>query len=58
MPVLDDLVNDLIALIPKDGSRITNERIRSALEQEAEEPLSDALLEEVKNRVVAVGEAE
>jgi type I restriction enzyme M protein len=58
MPVLADLVNDLIALIPADGSRITNEEIRSALEKEAEEPISDALLEDVKSRVVAMGDAE
>jgi hypothetical protein len=37
MPVLADLVNDLIALIPEDGSRITNDQIRVALEQEAAE---------------------
>ena len=35
MPVLADLVNDLIALIPDDGSRITNDEIRAALEREA-----------------------
>jgi type I restriction enzyme M protein len=58
MPVLADLVNDLIALIPEDGSRISNDQIRKALEQEAEEPLSDDVLEEVKNRVVAIGAAE
>jgi hypothetical protein len=55
MPVLADLVNDLIALIPEDGSRITNDQIRVALEQEAGEPFSDALLKEVKDRVVAMG---
>lgn len=58
MPVLADLVNDLIALIPADGSRITNDEIRAALEREAEEPISDALLEDVKSRVVAMGDAE
>ena len=58
MPVLADLVNDLIALIPEDGSRITNDQIRVALEQEAGEPLSDALLKDVKDRVVAMGAAE
>ncbi|QPN64047.1 hypothetical protein [Synechococcus sp. CBW1004] len=57
MPVLADLVNDLIALIPEDGSRISNDQIRKALEQEAGEPLSDDVLEEVKNRVVAMGDA-
>jgi hypothetical protein len=58
MPVLADLVNDLIALIPEDGSRISNDQIRAALEQEAGESLNDDVLEEVKNRVVAMGEAE
>ena len=58
MPVLADLVNDLIALIPEDGSRITNDQIRVALEQEAGEPLSDALLKDVKDRVVAMRAAE
>lgn len=58
MPVLADLVNDLIALIPADGSRITNDEIRAAFEREAEEPISDALLEDVKSRVVAMGDAE
>jgi type I restriction enzyme M protein len=57
MTVLADLVNDLIALIPADGSRITNDEIRAALEREAEEPISDALLEDVKSRVVAMGDA-
>jgi type I restriction enzyme M protein len=58
MPVLADLVNDLIALIPEDGSRISNDQIRAALEEEAGEPLSDDVLEEVKNQVVATGDAE
>ncbi|MFN9618852.1 MAG: N-6 DNA methylase [Synechococcaceae cyanobacterium] len=58
MPNLADLVNDLIPLIPEDGSRITNEQIRAALEAEAGEPLTDALLEEVKKQVVAMGDAE
>ena len=58
MPVLADLVNDLIALIPEDGSRISNDQIRMALEREAGEPLSDEVLEAVKNRVVAIGAAE
>ena len=31
----NDLVNELIALIPEDGSRITNDEIRAALEREA-----------------------
>jgi hypothetical protein len=58
MPVLADLTDALIALIPEDGSRITNDQIRAALEQEAGEPLSDAELKEIKNLVVVMGAAE
>ena len=58
MPRRDDLTDALITLIPEDGSRISNDQIRAALEQEAGEPLSDDVLEEVKNRVVAMGDAE
>ena len=58
MPVLADLVNDLIALIPEDGSRITNDEIRAALESEAGEPIGEAELKELKNQVVAMGFAE
>jgi hypothetical protein len=58
MPVLADLTDALIALIPEDGSRITNDQIRVALEQEVSEPLSDAELKEIKNLVVAMGVAE
>jgi type I restriction enzyme M protein len=58
MPDLADLVNDLIALIPEDGSRITNDEIRTALENEAGEPISDEDLKELKSQVVALGAAE
>ena len=58
MPDLADLTDALIALIPEDGSRITNDQIRAALEQEAGEPLSDAELKEIKNLVVVMGAAE
>jgi hypothetical protein len=58
MPVLADLVNDLIALIPEDGRRITNDEIRTALEREAGEPISDEQLREIKSQVVALGAAE
>lgn len=58
MPVLADLVNDLIALIPEDGSRITNDEIRAALESEAGEPIGEAELKELKSQVVAMGFAE
>ena len=58
MASLTDLANDLIALIPEDGSRISNDQIRSALEAEAGEPISDAELKELKTRLVAMGAAE
>jgi AMMECR1 domain-containing protein len=51
-------VNDLIALIPEDGSRISKDQIRAALEQEAGEPLSDAELKQLKSQVMAMGFAE
>ena len=58
MASLTDLANDLIALIPEDGSRISNDQIRTALEAEAGEPISDAELKELKTRLVAMGAAE
>ena len=58
MPVLADLTDALIALIPEDGSRISNDQIRAALEQEAGEPISDETLKEIKALVVAMGAAE
>ena len=58
MPSREDLTDALIALIPEDGSRITNDQIRTALEQEAGEPISDAELKEIKSLVVAMGAAE
>ena len=58
MPLRTDLSDALIALIPEDGSRITNEQIRTALEQEAGEPISDGELKEIKSLVVAMGAAE
>ena len=58
MPLSTDLTDALIAPIPEDGSRISNGEIKSALEQEVGEPLSDAQVEEAKNLVVAMGAAE
>jgi len=58
MPILADLINDLIALIPEDGSRITNDEIRAALEREAGEPIGDEQLKQIKSQVVALGAAE
>ena len=45
---LNDLVNDLIPLIPEDGTRITNEAIRTALQSVADEPIGDTDLKEIK----------
>jgi type I restriction enzyme M protein len=58
MPDLADLVNDLIALIPEDGSRITNAQLKADLEREVGEPISDTKLDEAKNLAVAIGTAE
>jgi type I restriction enzyme M protein len=58
MPTRTDLTDALIALIPEDGSRITNEEIRTALESEAGEPISDEELKELKALVVSMGAAE
>lgn len=58
MPVRTDLTDALIALIPEDGSRITNAEIKAALEQELGEPISDEDLKEVKDHVVAMGVAQ
>jgi type I restriction enzyme M protein len=58
MPTRTDLTDALIALIPEDGSRITNEQIRTALVQDAGEPISDEELKELKALVVAMGAAE
>ena len=58
MPSRDDLTDALIALIPEDGSRISNDQIRAALEQEAGEAISDEELKELKALVVGMGAAE
>ena len=58
MPTSTELTDALIALIPEDGSRITNGEIRAALEREAGEPISDGDLKEIKALVVTMGAAE
>ena len=58
MPTRTELTDALIALIPEDGSRMTNAEIKASLESEVGEPISDGELEEVKNLVVAMGAAE
>ena len=58
MPTRTELTDALIALIPEDGSRMTNAEIKASLEGEVGEPISDGELEEVKNLLVAMGAAE
>ena len=58
MPNLSDLINDLIPLIPEDGSRISNAEIEAALEKEAGEPIGEAEMKEIKRQAVAMGLAE
>ncbi|MFN7227994.1 MAG: N-6 DNA methylase, partial [Synechococcaceae cyanobacterium] len=58
MPVREDLTDALIALIPEDGSRISNGEIRAELEKRLGEPIADQELEEAKTLVVAMGAAE
>ena len=58
MPARTDLTDALIALIPEDGSRISNSEIQAALQLEAGEPISEAELKEIKALVVAMGAAE
>ncbi|MEB3184374.1 MAG: type I restriction-modification system subunit M N-terminal domain-containing protein, partial [Cyanobacteriota bacterium] len=58
MPVREDLTDALIALIPEDGSRISNGEIRAELEKRLGEPIADQELEEAKTLVVAMDVAE
>ena len=58
MPDRNDLTDALIALIPEDGSKISNDAIKAALELEVGESLSNVQVEEAKNLVVAMGAAE
>ncbi|MFW6731432.1 MAG: type I restriction-modification system subunit M [Synechococcus sp.] len=58
MPDREDLTDALIALIPEDGSRISNGEIKAALERQLGEPVTEGDLEEAKRRVVAMGAAE
>jgi type I restriction enzyme M protein len=58
MPVREDLTDALIALIPEDGSRISNGEIKAELEKRLGEPIADQELEEAKTLVVAMGAAE
>ncbi len=58
MPTRTDLTDALLALIPEDGSRVSNEQLRAALAEEAEEPFSDEEFESAKDHMVALGKAE
>lgn len=53
-----ELTDTLIALIPEDGSRISNAEIKAALEKEAGDSISEAELKELKSRVIAMEAAE
>ncbi len=58
MPARTNLTDALLALIPEDGSRASNEQLRAALAEEADEPFSDEEFEAAKGHVVAMGAAE
>ena len=58
MTTRTELTDTLIALIPEDGSRISNAEIKAALEKEAGDSLSEAELKELKSRVIAMEAAE
>jgi hypothetical protein len=51
MPTRIDLTDALLALIPEDGSRMTNEQLRAALADEADEPFTEAEFEAAKDHV-------
>jgi len=58
MHVRTDLTEALLALIPEDGSRVSNEQLRAALAEEADKPFSNEEFEAAKDHVVATGAAE
>jgi type I restriction enzyme M protein len=58
MPTRTELTDALIALIPEDGSRITNSELHAALARELGEAVSDEELNAAKDTVVAMGAAE
>ena len=58
MTTRTELTDTLIALIPEDGSRISNAEIKAALEKEAGDSVSEAELKELKSRVIAMEAAE
>ena len=58
MTIRTELTDTLIALIPEDGSRISNAEIKEALEKEAGESISDPELKGLKAHVIAMDAAE
>ena len=58
MTIRTELTDTLIALVPEDGSRISNAEIKEALEKEAGELISDPELKELKAHVIAMDAAE
>ncbi|WP_255101177.1 class I SAM-dependent DNA methyltransferase [Synechococcus sp. L2F] len=57
MPPRTDLTDALLALIPEDGSRLSNDQLRAALAQEAEEPFTAEEFDAAKDHLVAMGAA-
>ncbi len=57
MASLTELTDTLIALIPEDGSRISNADLRAALSHELNDEISDEEFHEAKNMAVALGAA-
>ena len=58
MATRTELTDTLIALIPEDGSRISNAEIKAALEKEAGDSINEAELKELKSHVIAMEAAE
>jgi type I restriction enzyme M protein len=58
MPVRTDLTDALLALIPEDGSRISNELLRAVLAEEVDIPFTNEEFDSAKDHVVALGQAE
>lgn len=58
MATRTELTEPLIALIPEDGSRISNAAIKAALEKKAGNSYSEAELKEMKSQVIFMETAE
>lgn len=58
MATQHELSDTLIALTPRDGSRISNAEIKAALEQESGVSTSEAELKQLKTRVISMEAAE